>query len=248
MARFFVDALPGGDDVSGLYITIAGDDARHMAKSLRMKPGERLTVCDGSGMECLCEFCSATGDEAQVRVLERRQCESEPRTRVTLYQGYPKGDKLEFVIEKAVELGAWAVVPVLTARSVARPERSAAEKKLVRWQRHALEAAKQCGRGIVPEVEPMTEFRQLGEKLRRHDAVIFCYELGGVPMSEAAEWGKARDIGIFIGPEGGIAEEEARSLTEWGAKAVTLGKRILRCETAPLAAITAAMLLSGELN
>ena len=241
MPRFFVE------DIEGDLLTVTGDDARHIGRSLRMRPGEELTLCDTRGTDCRCVVEEINDSSVLVRVLERRPSDTEPTVTVTLYQGYPKGDKLETVIEKAVELGVSRIVPVLTERSVARPDDKSAARKLERWQRRALEAAKQCGRGRIPQVEPMIPFSRLPQEMSGHGTAVFCYELGGQPLSAAVE-STASDVGIFIGPEGGISSAEAQALLDAGASAVTLGRRILRTETAPLAALTAVMLLTGNMN
>ena len=244
MPRFFVE---NASAEPGEVISITGGDARHISGSLRMKPGEKLTVCGGAGYDCLCTIQSADSDEVLLRVDERVQSQTEPSVRVTLYQGYPKGDKLETVIEKSVKLGVYSVVPVLTERSVARPDGKSAERKQERWQRHALEAAKQCGRGMIPQVAQLVGFDALEKLFERHDKVIYFYELGGSPISAIVGDG-CRDVGIFIGPEGGISAAEAEKLERWGAVPATLGKRILRTETAPIAALAAIMLLTGNLE
>ena len=235
----------GGDT-----ITISGEDARHIARSLRMRVGEALTVCDGEGTDYDGVIEELDGESVTVRVERSHPSKGEPRAQVTVYQGYPKGDKLEFIIEKAVELGACEIVPVMTERSVARPDGAQAAKKAVRWQRHALEAAKQCGRGVVPRVAPLTDFAKLQPLLERHELVIFCYEEGGMSLRDIfADCAKMpSSVGIFIGAEGGIAQREAQHLADCGAVAATLGTRILRCETAPIAALTAVMLLSGDMD
>ena len=212
-----------------------------------MRPGEELTVCDTRGTDCRCIIESISETDVLVQVVERKRSDTEPNVSVTLYQGYPKGDKLETVIEKAVELGVSRIVPVLTERSVARPDDRSAARKLERWQRRALEAAKQCGRGCIPQVEPMISFSALPGQISQHDAAVFCYELGGCAFAEALT-GAPASVGIFIGPEGGISAAEAQALTAAGAVPVTLGPRILRTETAPLAAITAVMLLTGNME
>jgi len=195
MPRFFVDEVSGG------IVAIVGDDARHISRSLRMRAGEQLTVCDGCGTDCLCEIISVEEHQVMLSVQERTPSESEPSVSVTLYQGYPKGDKLEFIIEKAVEIGACRIVPTLTERSVARPDAKSAAKKLERWQRHATEAAKQCGRGIIPQVGGMIAFSALPELMRQHELGIFCYELGGESLGSILARRQVRDIGVFIGPE-----------------------------------------------
>lgn len=235
------------ENIAGDAVTITGDDARHIGRSLRMRPGEELTLCDTCGTDCRCVVESVSDTAVLVKVLERYPSDTEPSVAVTLYQGYPKGDKLETVIEKAVELGVSRIVPVLTERSVARPDDKSAARKLERWQRRALEAAKQCGRGRIPQVEPMVSFSALPGLMSSHERALFCYELGGQPLGKALE-DCGNDVAIFIGPEGGISSAEAQALTQAGACAVTLGPRILRTETAPLAAITAVMLLTGNME
>lgn len=252
MPRFFREDIGGAG--AGDCICVTGADARHIALSLRMKAGEALTVCDGAGTDYSCVIRSVTPDEVLLGVVEKTVSVSEPSLKVTLYQGYPKGDKLETVIEKSVELGVSEVVPVLTARSVARPDPKAAAKKLERWRRRAAEAAKQCGRGIIPAVSELTAFDGIERRIREHQLAVYFYEAGGSPLrelisrAESANGGKLRDIGIFIGPEGGIALPETGSLESWGAVPATLGRRILRTETAPIAALAAIMLLTGNLE
>ena len=235
------------ENIAGDVLTITGDDAHHIGRSLRMRPGEELTLCDTCGTDCRCVVEEVSESAVVVRVLERRPSDTEPTVEVTLYQGYPKGDKLETVIEKAVELGVTRIVPVLTDRSVARPDDKSAARKLERWQRRALEAAKQCGRGRIPQVEPLIAFSALPGRIGGHGTAMFCYELGGQPLSGLVNKSTS-DVAIFIGPEGGIAPSEAQALLDAGAVPVTLGKRILRTETAPLAAITAVMLLTGNME
>lgn len=245
MPRFFIE------NASGETITVRGADAAHIACSLRMKTGERLTVCGGQGTDFLCEILSAAPDEVALRVVEEIPTQSEPSVRVTLYQGLPKGDKLEWIIEKTVELGVTEIVPVLMQRSVSRPDQKSAAKKHERYQKLALSAAKQSGRGIVPTVRPMCSFRQMCEGLSRHDAVLFFYELGGAPLadllSDAADRGFT-DIAVVIGPEGGFDPAEAEALQTAGAFTATLGKRILRTETAPLAALSVIMYATGNMQ
>jgi 16S rRNA (uracil1498-N3)-methyltransferase len=206
-------------------------------------------VCGGRGTDFLCEIADISEGTVGLRVLQTVPTESEPSLRVTLYQGLPKGDKLEWIIEKAVELGASRIVPVLMQRSVSRPDAKSAARKHERYGKLALSAAKQCGRGVIPEVAPMVSFREMLPLLDGHDMVIFFYECGGQPLAQAVariREGGLRDIAIVIGPEGGFDLEEAATLTEAGAFTATLGKRILRTETAPLAALAALMYATGN--
>ncbi len=245
MPRFFIE------NASGDTMTITGQDAAHITRSLRMKEGDSLTVCGGQGLDFHCVIASMTDSEVLLRVEETVPTDSEPSVRLTLYQGLPKGDKLELIIEKTVELGVTAIVPVLMQRSVSRPDAKSAAKKQERWQKIALSAAKQCGRGVIPPVEPMITFRQMLPRLREHQAVLFFYECGGLPLPEAlggiVQKGLT-DVAVVIGPEGGFDLAEAQALQESGALTATLGKRILRTETAPIAAAAAIMYATGNMG
>ncbi len=245
MPRFFIE------NVSGDFITISGQDADHITKSLRMKEGERLTVCGGQGLDFLCEIAEISQDSVGLRVLETVRTVSEPSVKITLYQGLPKGDKMELIIEKSIELGVSSIVPVIMRRSVSRPDAKSAAKKNERYQKIALSAAKQCGRGIIPKVEPVISFSQMLTHLSGHGSVIFFYECGGQPLSSAIKNFTDEgvdNIAIVIGPEGGFDLDEAQALQNSGAFTATLGKRILRTETAPIAAIAAIMYATGNLD
>lgn len=244
MPRFFMD-FPGGDTA-----VITGQDAVHIRRALRMREGENLTVCDGRGTDYFSEITGLDGDGVRLKVLYRTPTACEPTTAVTLYQGLPKSDKMEWIIQKAVELGVTAVVPVETARSVARIDRDKekARKKAERWQKIADEAAGQSGRGILPEIEPPLTFRQALARLRDGGApVVVFYEGGGAPLSTLV--GRdCRRLAVVIGPEGGFERSEIDTLTAQGASPATLGPRILRCETAPLAALSVIMALTGNME
>ncbi len=248
MPRFFIENI---EKQVGDIITVTGQDAAHISRSLRMKAGESLTVCGGLGSDLICRITGVYGDSVEMRVTEVKNTESEPSVRITLYQGLPKGDKLELIIEKTVELGVYEIIPVLMRRSVSRPDTKSAAKKRERYQKQAVSAAKQCGRGIIPAVGDMINFTQLSENIKRHQAVIFFYECGGMPLSSVIENVKANgceDIAIVIGPEGGFDPTEADTLEKSGAFTATLGKRILRTETAPIAAISAIMYATGNMD
>lgn len=239
MPRFFIDG-PVTD-----VALITGGDAAHIRRSLRMRVGEPLTLCDGKGTDFDGVIASMEEETVRVRVLGRAPSAAEPSVEVTLYQGLPKGDKLEWIIQKAVELGVAAVVPVVTARSVVRLE-GKAERRRERWQRIADEAAGQCGRGILPQVAvPLTLDEALPE-LSAQDAIVL-YEGGGRPLRELIA-PECRRLSLLIGPEGGFDPAEIARLQAVGVRRATLGKRILRCETAPVAALAAAMLLTGNLE
>ena len=226
-------------------IVLQGENARHIALSLRMKAGDALTVCDGQGTDFECTIASITPQQVELAMVHKIPTQSEPTVRVTLYQGVPKSDKFDTVVQKAVELGVSAVVPVMMSRCVSRPDAKSMEKKCIRWQKIAAEAAKQSGRGIVPQVMPCITF---AEALRTAGGQkILFYECGGTPLTELVS-PDAEEISLFIGPEGGISGQELEAAVEAGAQTATLGPRILRTETAPLAALTAVMLLTDNLK
>lgn len=239
MPRFFIDGTADG------RAYIAGADALHIAKALRMRPGEALTLCDGKGTDFEGVLETVTDRQVTVRITVSRPSQAEPTLAVTLYQGLPKGDKMDWIVQKAVELGVTAVVPVATRRSVARLE-GKADKKQERWQRIAAEAAGQCGRGILPAVERPLSWSQALSRLSGEPALVF-YEGGGRPLRELVT-PSTRRLSVFVGPEGGFDPEEIDAFRRQGGGVATLGPRILRCETAPLAALTLLMHLSGNME
>lgn len=239
MPRFFIDGTADG------RAYIAGADALHIAKALRMRPGEALTLCDGKGTDFDGVLETVTDRQVTVRITASRPSQAEPTLAVTLYQGLPKGDKMDWIIQKAVELGVTAVVPVATRRSVARLE-GKADKKQERWQRIAAEAAGQCGRGMLPSVERPLSWSQALSCLSGEPALVF-YEGGGRPLRELVT-PSTRRLSVFVGPEGGFDPEEIDAIRRQGGGVATLGPRILRCETAPLAALTLLMHLSGNME
>ena len=210
-----------------------------------MRPGEALTLCDGKGTDFDGVLETVTDRQVTVRISASRPSQAEPTLAVTLYQGLPKGDKMDWIIQKAVELGVTAVVPVATRRSVARLE-GKADKKQERWQRIAAEAAGQCGRGMLPSVERPLSWSQALSRLSGEPALVF-YEGGGRPLRELVT-PSTRRLSVFVGPEGGFDPEEIDAIRRQGGGVATLGPRILRCETAPLAALTLLMHLSGNME
>ena len=241
MPRFFIDM------VHGCRAVIDGEDGRHIARSLRMQPGDTLTLCNGAGTDYFCRISRIAGDTVELTVEQSAPSACEPNLFLTLYQGLPKSDKMDTIVQKAVELGASAVAPMMTCRSISRPDEKSARKKQERWAKIALEAAKQCGRGILPAVQTITHFETaLKTALSEGPAFLF-YEGGGEPLSKLLQEAPAR-LSLFIGPEGGFSPEEVHLAKTLGARFATLGPRILRTETAPLAAITGVMLLTGNMD
>ena len=239
MPAFFTDK----EHISEDKIIINGDDAFHIARSLRMAVGDALTVSDGEGVEYSCELVRIRDDECECRILSSAKSMAEMPVRVTLYMAYPKGDKLETVIQKAVEMGAVRIVPFESSRCIKRPKAEKAQKQNERLSRIAKEAAKQCGRACLPEVGECVGFSQMLKLASEADLAIMCYEGERERSLKDVLDGATgvKTLSIVIGSEGGFSEDEAEKCREAGLVPVTLGKRILRCETAPafvLAAIS----------
>ncbi len=245
MPRFFTDALRFDTDTLTGQAVVDGEDGRHISRSLRMRVGEALTVSDGTGFDYDGEIEEINGDTVTVHLTKQYKNKSEPTLRVTLCPGMPKGDKLELVTQKATEMGVSEIIPVLTDRSVSRPDGKSAAKKQERLQRIALEAAKQSGRGAVPQVGAMVGFKEAVRKAK--GTKILFYEGGGLPLSKCLPENET-DVTVFIGPEGGFAPEEVEFAKENGVVTATLGPRILRTETAPLAALAILMYMTGNME
>lgn len=245
MPRFFVTS----EQINDGAITLVGADAHHVARSLRMAVGDEITVLDGAGREYTCAIASFDEDAAvKATILSVGQQESEPPLFITLYQALPKGDKLDTVIQKAVECGVSRIVPFESERCIVRAKPEAEEKKQLRRQRIADEAAKQCGRGILPEVASTCSFAAMIEAARHNDAVLFCFEgEGTTPIGQllySLDLGTTRRVGLVVGSEGGFALKEAETAKSAGFYMTGLGKRILRTETAPLFALSCISLVS----
>ncbi len=239
MQKLFVDC------VNGDILTLEGDAARHVAKSLRMQAGDMLTVTDGSGTDYGCMIKSVTRDAVTLEVCYQQAAQSEPTCHVTIYQGVPKGQKMEDIIQKCTEIGVSRIVPVLTERSVSRPDSARADKKSQRYNRIALEAAQQSGRGVVPVIDEQCTLAQAVAADNAKKKIVF-YEGGGEHIADIVAPDDT-DVSIYIGPEGGFGSDEIDILTAAGAVRATLGPRILRTQTAPVAALTAVMLLTGNM-
>ena len=218
---------------------ITGENAKHI-RVLRMRNGEELTLVTPLGIQHDCVIADVNQSQVVVDVLENRPCENEPDVFVTLYQALPKGDKMDYIVQKCVELGVSRIVPVMSSRCVSRPDEKSLKKKTTRWQKIALQAAMQSRRGIIPEVCQCVSLKQAAELTGENDKTVFFYELGGDSVKNILA-DKPKTIGMFIGSEGGFEESEAELVLSNGAVAATLGKRILRAETAPLAALSVIM-------
>lgn len=232
MPRFFV-SREAIDRESGI-IRIEGDDARHIARSLRMAVGDHLTVCDGSSMEYFCRLLRIRDEECELSLLEEKLSSAEPKSEIILCMAYPKGDKIETVIQKAVELGATKIVPFESKRCIKRPKAEKLDKLNLRHARIAEEAAKQCGRASVPEVSSPVSFAEMLKIATSAPLSLLCYEGEDTrSLKDALPDSPPPSISIIIGAEGGFDYDEAAAAEAAGAISVSLGKRILRCETAP---------------
>lgn len=237
MPRFFTPT----ENFDGNTVKILGDDARHIARALRMAVGDEITVADMQGREHLCRLVRIRDEECKCEIIESHEGRTESPLFITLYMGYPKGDKLEVVIQKAVELGASRIVPFESSRCIKRPKGDKIEKQTARLQRIAEEAAKQCGRARLALVTPPVSFKAAIEEAKDADLALFCYEGDGTrSLKEVLDEKKdAKSASVVVGCEGGFSLEEAGAAIDIGLIPVNLGPRILRCETAPTYALSA---------
>ena len=239
MNRFFTDK----SNITASTAFIIGDDVRHITKVLRMRVGDKVVLCDGLGTDYDAVIENCGNDRITFSVTNTRPSENESELKITLFQGLPKAGKMELIIQKCVELGIYEIVPVKALRSVVKVSAKDESTKLTRYNRIAFEAAKQSQRGIIPRVLDFTTFEDAD--LSDFDAVIVAYEEEkNVTLKQAlSSLSEAKRIALIIGPEGGLEEKEVASLTNRGGISVSLGKRILRTETAGMA--TLAMLMYG---
>lgn len=237
MVRFFVTP----EELTRETLTLAGENAQH-AKVLRLKPGEEALLCDGEGREALCRL----GESGTWQILERRPSETEAAVRVSVYMAFPKADKLEHVIQKATELGAYEIVAFPSARCVSRPDEKSLGKKRERWQKIAVSAAEQSGRGRIPRVVVLSSYGEALARAATADKALLFYENEHATTLKMALAGAYQTVSLLTGPEGGLEEKEVAQAMEAGLQVCTLGRRILRCETAPLCALSAVMFDAGE--
>ena len=243
MQRFFVE--PHQIEEAKHHIHINGTDVNHIKNVLRMKCGEDVLISDGGEKEYHCRIEELGDDEVLLHILYAQEPKYELPNKIYLFQGLPKADKMELIIQKAVELGAFCVIPVETKRCVVKLDAKKAEKKVSRWQQIAESAAKQSKRMLIPEIHEVMTYKQALEFARQLDVKLIPYELAkGMKLTREiiSEIEPGQSIGIFIGPEGGFEEEEVAKALEIGAHAITLGKRILRTETAGLTLLAVLML------
>lgn len=249
MHHFFVEP----DQVHTDEVVILGTDVNHIRNVLRMRAGEEIVISDGYGNEYGCRIDRWTEDTIYAAIQERRRVKAELSSRIILFQCLPKGDKMELIIQKAVELGAWAIVPVASRRCVVKLDAKREAGKRKRWQAIAESAAKQSGRAVIPEILPALDFAGALLQAKGLDVCLFPYECAdelladgiGSAMTQTKEMirkiSSGQSVGIFIGPEGGFDKEEAEAALKMGASPISLGKRILRTETAGLCILSVLM-------
>ena len=242
MIRFFVNENALNSDTPALL-----DENFKHAKVLRLKTGEEITLCDGKCNEAVCTVKEITNEAVFLKVISKKESENEPAVKVKVFMALPKADKLEHVIQKATELGTFEIVTFPTSRCVAKLDGQAIEKKLERWQKIAESAAKQSMRGYIPKVVYIKDYNSALKEASQADMPLFFYENEhATTLKMALSQKEYKTVSILTGPEGGFSEIEVEQAQAAGLKVCTLGKRILRCETAPLCALSAIMYDSGE--
>jgi len=240
------------DNIQDNIITLEGEDFKHLRQVLRLKPGDSINVFDGSGIEYEAAILSVEKSRAIAEIKAAFQSDTEPKIRVTLFQGLPKGEKMDFIIQKAVELGVHRIIPVITNRTVVKLDKKDSDRKTERWARISREAAKQCRRAYVPEVTEPVTFDEALIKAGSCDAALVLYENEEKKcLKETLKCyniNKIEDIALFVGPEGGFTYQEVENCRNFSYNIVGLGKRILRAETASISVLSIIMYEMGEMN
>lgn len=252
MQRYFVST----EQFTEHSVVIQGDDARHIGKVMRGKPGDQVIVSDGQAREALVEIESIEAGQVTANIVESLAMDHEARIRVTVAQSLPKGDKMETVIQKCTEIGAVAFVPFESERTIVQYDGKKEGKRLERWRKIAKEAAEQSHRNRIPSIEQPLSWKGLLSSFEGYGLVCYCYEKeDGLQLRDAVKpfveqlaSDAAADVLVVVGPEGGFSEKEALEAEQAGAVSVGLGKRILRAETAGMAALTCILYESGEMG
>lgn len=237
MYRFFCDT-------DGETVRVTGEDAHHISNVLRMEKGEQIIACCGDGLDYIAEITNIAKDCVTANVIKTEPSKGESNIKITLFQGLPKGEKFDTVIQKSVELGVFEIVPIMLKRCVVKIDSKKKSAKTERWNKITLSAAKQCGRGIVPQVKEPLDIKEAALLMKNFDLVIVAYEEEKETTLKdvLTSCGDVKNIAVVIGPEGGIEKEELNYLVETAnGKSVTLGERILRTETAPISLISMIM-------
>ena len=242
MIRFFV----APEELNTDFMVLTGENATH-AKVLRLKNGEQVMVCNGQGTECICTVSDVSPGQVSLVVNSLQKSSSEPSVKVSIYIAFPKSDKLEHVIQKATELGVYEIVAFPSARCISRPDEKSLQKKRDRWQKIAASASEQSGRGHIPQIITLGSYAEaISRAIEADKAILFYENEHATTLRMALETGEHRSISLLTGPEGGLEIGEVEKARQAGMAICTLGNRILRCETAPLCALSAVMYHAGE--
>lgn len=234
MPKFFVNS----NEISGDNISISGENMHHLINVLRCKKGDEVTVSDSSGFDYTSVIEEISKENVILKITDKMKSAAEPLVKISLFQGLPKGDKLSLIVEKCVEAGVFDITPVNMVRCVSKLTPKDFSKKKERFEKIAMSAAKQSGRGIIPEVCDLISLKEFLEKSKDFDLVIFPYEEAkGYTLKNAVKGFTGERIAVIIGPEGGFSAEEVKLIESYGIKPVTLGNRILRTETAGLSVV-----------
>jgi 16S rRNA (uracil1498-N3)-methyltransferase len=243
MQRYFITS----EQVIGDTIQITGDDVHHIRTVMRTKQGDKF-VCCLQGMDYFVEVENITTSTVTCRILDRSASLGEPAVQVTMAQGLPKGEKLEWILQKGTELGAAAFLPFSSTRTIVKIDSAKAAKKRDRWTKIVKEAAEQSHRGLIPSVALPMDWKSLLAAIPKYDIALIANEKEGQFLSEIAELYEARSILMMIGPEGGFSEQEIQEAVEQGAHPITLGNRILRTETAAISLLSCILFVHQELG
>lgn len=244
MQKFFVSR----ENINDSKVIITGDDIKHISKVLRKSIGDILIVSDGYGMEYEVKISQLDKEKLYADILQKTQAKIQT-LEVTLYQALPKLDKMDTIIQKCTELGITKIVPYISEFTVITIDEKKSDKKTERWRKIALEACKQCGRSVIPDVTPIHSFEDMLSEQQHYDIGIFAYEKENSSVKKLLkENSESKRISIIIGPEGGFSKEEARKIVEYGAKSVGLGPRILRTETAGMVVLCIIMYELGGME
>lgn len=248
MHRFVVDP----QNIQNGYVKIDGVDLNHLGKVLRLGPGDTINVFDGRGREFEARLLSIDKTCALAEITASFHAETEPETRLTLFQGLPKGEKMDLIIQKTVELGVHRIIPVITDRTVVQLDKDNGVKKALRWSKIAREAAKQCRRAFVPDVSEPVSFDEALNAAKGYEKALLLYENESKKclkeILKCYTINKIEEIALFVGPEGGFSPHEMEKYTNEGFDVAGLGKRILRAETAAISVISIIMYEMGELD
>jgi len=243
MPRFFEQNITKEQKI----ISLSAENAHHASRVLRLAVNDEITVCDGEGTDFICSISHIASGEVEAQVLDVHPSETEPTIKAHLFQGIAKGDKMDTIIQKAVELGATEITPFFSSRCIVKLDEKDKAKKRERWQKIALEAAMQSQRGIIPKINLPIFFSDAIKELTKCDFSVILYECEEKLRLTSEVLAEARSVGFMVGPEGGFDAGEVRMAQEKGAYSVTLGKRILRTETAPLCALSVIMHITGNI-